>query len=977
MNSSVYDLTIQNNEIFSTGYGIHVRSDANSQTSSEEYTASTYGTVIQGNIVNSTLDGICVEADAYDTAHVYDLTIQNNKISSQINGIFVYAYADWTRYEADIHHVLVGNNQISSQANGIQICAGGWSESHIHGIAVENNIVESSHYDGVYIHAEALGEADIYDVLVRNNLVSSSVNGIHIRVDIAYSMGGLSSYVYNINIQDNRVFSCSKTGLTIEPSHYVQKFAYDASVTNNVFSSMVDTGILIKWITTNTTRNYIFNNSYGIKYEGTSGNSAQFNDIYQNSLFGMTVANGATVNAENNFWGNETGPHSESVNPEGSGDIVNGNGIDLDFIPWLSSSVLSHALIPSWVRVGTQAEYSLTNPKNTSETAVWKWDIISVTADRIEVLHTFEKLWGIPDPDYPAVFKSIVDPSTGGIVNVVPMDKMLPPGYSVPFVTLFTLWVPSNMSANDSAHVIGPYGADYPPAPVLRFENVSSPLEKEECVAVGFEIEKGDPETDLWDYNVYTNSLVKFYMNWPSYEVEELVMLKQWIVTAPQPNQPPVSSFNYSPVSPVHSGSMVSFDASGSYDPEGRAISYEWNFGDGETATGRTVSYRFRGAIVDAQTHVPRTKNYIITLTVRDDKGATDTESASLTVEPLRKTINLDPGYFGVSCWMEAVYNWVGTDEATGENLYIISRIDTYSGGISGAYQLFILRRMSPPPSIPKVVWHIPLPTMPILRTYATPFTPSLWQKLWGTTCDLTTLIFPDGTFEGIGVTDTSLMLIVATGTETGITAYYDLGTVKFEPGSPVVHLKPEELKELSELKDILDLLNKIIGIIGSPGELRVYDSEGRVTGLVNGEIKEEIPGSACANGSIMILYPNQTYRYEVVGTENGTYKLLITAVENVNATTFVATEIPTLSNETHQYTIDWAALVRGEEGVTVQVDSDGDGVYEATFASDSELTASEFIPEFQAFSTFLLILVAATVTVMALRRKRAKTRRT
>jgi len=58
-------------------------------------------------------------------------------------------------------------------------------------------------------------------------------------------------------------------------------------------------------------------------------------------------------------------------------------------------------------------------------------------------------------------------------------------------------------------------------------------------------------------------------------------------------------------------------------------------------------------------------------------------------------------------------------------------------------------------------------------------------------------------------------------------------------------------------------------------------------------------------------------------------------------------------------------------------VDSDGDGVYEVSFASDSELTAIEFIPEFQVFSTFLLILVAATVTVMALRRKRAKTRRT
>ncbi len=434
------------------------------------------------------------------------------------------------------------------------------------------------------------------------------------------------------------------------------------------------------------------------------------------------------------------------------------------------------------------------------------------------------------------------------------------------------------------------------------------------------------------------------------------------VYSAP-PNQPPVALFTYSPGSPVHSGDIVSFDASSSYDPEGGTISYEWDFGDGETATDYKVSHRFRGAMIDPETLAPKTKDYIITLTVRDDKGAIDTESASLTVEPLRKTVDVGPGYLGVSCWMEAVYNWVGTDEATGENLYIISRIDTYSGGISGAYQLFILRRISPPPSMPKLIWHIPLPTMPLLKTYATPFTPSLWQKLWGTTCEVTTLTFPDGTFEGIGVTDTSLMLIVATGTETGITLYYDAGLTKFEPSSPIVRLKPEELKELWELRDIMDLLNKIIGIIGSPCEIRIYDSEGRVTGLVNGEIKEEIPGSAYANGTILILYPNETYRYEVVGIDKGTYRLLVMSVENVNATTFTAIEIPTASNSIHQYIVDWDALSLGEEGVTVQVDSDGDGVFEHTFASDSELTQSEFLAQ-MALYTFSIVWGAETFIV-------------
>jgi len=423
-------------------------------------------------------------------------------------------------------------------------------------------------------------------------------------------------------------------------------------------------------------------------------------------------------------------------------------------------------------------------------------------------------------------------------------------------------------------------------------------------------------------------------------------------------NQPPFASFTYSPESPFYSGDLVSFNAFNSYDPDGSIVSYRWGFGDGMTAEGKIASHRFRGAQNEPKT-------YTVTLTVEDNYGAIATRAALVTVKPLRKLVDVGTGYFGVSCWMEATYNWVGTDQATGENLYIISKIQTYSGGISGAYQLFILRRTSPPPSIPKLVWHIPLPTAPILRTYVTPFTPSLWQKLWGEPAEITTLTFQEGTFQGIGVTDTSLMVIVATGTETGITLYYDAGITKFDSSSPVTHLKLEELKEMWELRDIIDLLNKIVGIIGSPCELRVYDSEGHVTGLVNGEIKEEIPGSAYANDSIILLHPNETYRYEVVGIDEGTYRLLIVHIESAVTSIFNATNIPMSHNAIHQYTINWDALAQGEKGVTVQIDNNGDGTFEKAFAAAGGLTRNEFLQ--QIAEAFPMWIVGASVAAGAI----------
>ena len=72
----------------------------------------------------------------------------------------------------------------------------------------------------------------------------------------------------------------------------------------------------------------------------------------------------------------------------------------------------------------------------------------------------------------------------------------------------------------------------------------------------------------------------------------------------------PTASFSVSPVTP-NLGDTVFFNASASTAPPGRSIvSYDWSFGDGETASGATVSHAFG---VEA--------TYTVTLT--DDRGKT------------------------------------------------------------------------------------------------------------------------------------------------------------------------------------------------------------------------------------------------------------------------------------------------------------------------------------------------------------------
>ena len=90
-------------------------------------------------------------------------------------------------------------------------------------------------------------------------------------------------------------------------------------------------------------------------------------------------------------------------------------------------------------------------------------------------------------------------------------------------------------------------------------------------------------------------------------------------------NEPPVASFTYSPSNPGR-GEKVYFNASSSYDPDGRIERYEWDFGDGTVAQGERVSHIF-------QFDGNEDKTFTVVLVVYDDKGAKASSSKEITVK--------------------------------------------------------------------------------------------------------------------------------------------------------------------------------------------------------------------------------------------------------------------------------------------------------------------------------------------------------
>jgi len=95
-------------------------------------------------------------------------------------------------------------------------------------------------------------------------------------------------------------------------------------------------------------------------------------------------------------------------------------------------------------------------------------------------------------------------------------------------------------------------------------------------------------------------------------------------------------------------------------------------------------------------------------------------------------------------------------------------------------------------------------------------------------------------------------------------------------------------------------------------------------------------------DGTTAMFLPPQDFAITITGVSDGTYTARLLRIESEDVLLFTAKNIRTTSGAVHSYAIDWSALARGEEGVTVQIDNDGDGVFEQIGKADDELTADE-----------------------------------
>jgi PKD repeat protein len=98
-------------------------------------------------------------------------------------------------------------------------------------------------------------------------------------------------------------------------------------------------------------------------------------------------------------------------------------------------------------------------------------------------------------------------------------------------------------------------------------------------------------------------------------------------------NSPPIAQAG-PPNQTVNEGGQLTFDGSGSSDPDNDPLAYQWNFGDGTpVANGVSVTHPYQDG--------PAT--YVVTLTVTDNDGSTATDTVQVTVNNVAPTVDAGP----------------------------------------------------------------------------------------------------------------------------------------------------------------------------------------------------------------------------------------------------------------------------------------------------------------------------------------------
>jgi len=264
----------------------------------------------------------CFVAYAEDGVFVENgnVTLENSIISLCRNGITV-ANGELRIDSSNVslchqNGITVADGKLTIDNSIVRLCSQSGISITNSESTIQNNTIAENQENGIYITGNG-------QITIQNNIVLANGNGI-------FLTGNETS---SVNISQNIVSANKQNGICIDANNT------DVTIVENIVVSNDNAGFYVSSPkSTYITNNSVSYNKIGILYDD-GDHKAEFNDIYNNTVMGMNVSSDAFVNAEYNYWGDKSGPLHESLNPNGRGNPVGGDGVNLDFIFFLTKPI--------------------------------------------------------------------------------------------------------------------------------------------------------------------------------------------------------------------------------------------------------------------------------------------------------------------------------------------------------------------------------------------------------------------------------------------------------------------------------------------------------------------------------------------------------------------------------------------------------------------------------------------------------------
>ncbi|HKJ27974.1 MAG TPA: sortase [Anaerolineales bacterium] len=255
-------------------------------------------------------------------------SISNNTINSWRLGIF---HNLWYQNASVIP---VSNNTInaissadSTKFNGILLSS--WQGSA--DTTLQNNTINI----GTISQAESAGY-NIWNtpttaaLTISGGSVTGGEYGVFVNNFEGYSSNARDTSILIDGIQ---VKNAAAAGVYVKDSSSNTNGATVDATLQNMEIINSNTGVLVSGsdASANIDINTIAGNTIGVSVELASTAALSCNSIYNNSTFGVSNTTLSLINAENNWWGDASGPYHATTNPTGTGDTVSDN---VDFDPW-------------------------------------------------------------------------------------------------------------------------------------------------------------------------------------------------------------------------------------------------------------------------------------------------------------------------------------------------------------------------------------------------------------------------------------------------------------------------------------------------------------------------------------------------------------------------------------------------------------------------------------------------------------------